>query len=411
MDQETKIKEALTRGVENIYPNRQALEERLRSGQKIRLYCGYDPTAPTLHIGHAITIRKLAQFQALGHEVIFLIGDFTGMIGDPSDKRATRKKMAREKLLKNAKDYQKQASKILKFTGRNPAKVMYNSQWNDKLSFIDLVNLASNFTAQQTLARDMFKKRIQEGKDLYLHEFLYPLVQAYDSVAMDVDLEVGGNDQTFNMLAGRTLMKKMKNKEKFVLTTKLLVDPSGQKMGKTEGKMIALSEKPNEMFGQIMAWPDEIIGPGLELCTDILMEEVNQIKEQIKRGKINPRDAKARLAREIVTIHHSQSAALQAEKEFNRVFKDKEKPTEIPVIKTDKKRYQVLDLLVEVAKIVPSKSEAKRLIEQGAVKIDDKKITDWQKPDVDVRGDVKGGVRKNFIIIQVGKRKFVKIKI
>lgn len=410
MTEEIKIKEALTRGVENIYPNPQALEKRLKSGQKIRLYCGYDPTVPTLHIGHAITIRKLAQFQNLGHEVIFLLGDFTGMIGDPSDKRATRKKMTREELLKNTKNYKKQASKVLRFSGENPAKILYNSQWSDKLSFADLIEIASNFTAQQTLARDMFKKRIQDGKDLYLHEFLYPLAQGYDSVAMDVDLEVGGNDQMFNMLAGRTLMKKMKNKDKFVLTTKLLVDSAGQKMGKTEGKMVSLDTPANEMFGQIMAWSDEIIGLALELCTDIPIEEVNQINQQIKQGKINPRDAKARLAREIVTIHHSKPAALKAEKEFDRVFKDKDKPTEIPVIKTDKKRHQILDLLVEIAKIVPSKSEAKRLIEQGAVKIDDKKITDWQQPDVDVRGDVKGGVRKNFIIIQVGKRKFVKIK-
>lgn len=411
MDRENKIKEALERGVEKIYPSRSALEKKLKSGQKIRLYCGYDPTAPTLHIGHAITLRKLAQFQKLGHEVIFLIGDFTGMIGDPTGKAKARKKLTREQVLKNSEKYKDQAGKILDFSGKNPARILYNSQWNDKLSSMDLINLASNFTVQQTLARDMFKKRIQSGKDLYLHEFLYPLIQAYDSLALDVDLEVGGSDQMFNMLCGRTLMRKIKNKEKFVLTTKLLTDPSGQKMGKTEGDMVKLDEKPNEMFGQIMAWPDEMIALALELCTDIPMEEVRRIKKQIEQGQINPRDAKAKLAREIVAIHHSPKAAHEAEKEFNRVFRNKEKPTEIPVIKTDKRRHQILDLLVKVAKIVPSKSEARRLIKQGAVKIDDKKITDWQKTCVDIRGGIKKGVRKNFIIIQVGKRKFVKIKI
>jgi len=399
MSQESQIKEVLTRGVERIYPNPEALENKLKSGQKIRLYCGYDPTAPTFHIGHAITIRKLAQFQALGHEVIFLLGDFTGMIGDPSDKTATRKKMTREELLKNTKNYKKQASKILRFTGKNPAKILYNSQWSDKLSFADLIEIASNFTAQQTLARDMFKKRIQDGKDLYLHEFLYPLAQAYDSVAMDVDLEVGGNDQTFNMLAGRTLMKKMKNKDKFVLSTKLLVDSAGQKMGKTEGKMVTLDEKPNEMFGQIMAWSDEVIGLSLELCTNMPMEEVNQIKEQIRENKMNPRDAKARLAKEIVTIHHSKPAAIKAEKEFNRVFRQKEKPSQIPVFKLATKKYHILDLLVQT-KLAPSKAEAKRLIEQGGVKIDNKTIKDWQK-EIAV---------KDGLVIQVGKRKFAQIK-
>ena len=400
MNQESQIKEVLTRGVENIYPNQQALEKKLKSNQKLRLYCGYDPTAPTLHIGHAITIRKLAQFQRLGHEVIFLLGDFTGMIGDPTDKTATRKKMTREELLKNAKNYKKQASKILRFSGRNPAKILYNSQWSDKLSFADLIEIASNFTAQQTIARDMFKKRIQDGRDLYLHEFLYPLAQAYDSVAMDVDLEVGGNDQMFNMLAGRTLMKKMKNKDKFVLTTKLLVDSAGQKMGKTEGKMISLDTPANEMFGQIMAWSDEVIGLGLELCTDLSMEEVNQIIQQIKQGKINPRDVKARLAREIVSIHHSKPAALKAEKEFIRIFRQKEKPSQIPVFKLIARRYHILDLLVQT-KLAPSKGEAKRLIEQGGVKIDNKTIKDWQKEIA----------AKDGLVIQVGKRKFLRVKL
>jgi tyrosyl-tRNA synthetase len=387
------IKEVLEKGVENIYPNKGALEKVLKSGKKIRLYCGYDPTAPSLHIGHAITLRKMAQFQKLGHEVIFLIGDFTAMIGDPTDKILTRKKLTRAQVNKNLKNYKKQASKILKFSGKNPAKVMFNSKWNDKLSFTDLINLASNFTAQQIIVRDMFRKRIKEDKLIFLSEFLYPLIQAHDSVVMDVDLEIGGNDQMFNMLRGRDLMRKLKNKEKFVLTTKLLVDSQGQKMGKTEGNIVNLDESPKEMYGQIMAWSDSLIFPGFELCTDLSLEEIIKIKEQ----KNNPRDDKARLAREIVSIHHGKAAAINAEKEFNRVFKEKKAPSKITVIKIAGKTG-ILNLIIKT-KLAPSKSEAKRLIIQGAVKLDNVIIKDWQKKITPKKG----------VILRVGKRRFIKL--
>jgi len=322
------------------------------------------------------------------------------MIGDPTDKNKARPKLTREEVLKNSENYKDQAGKILNFQGKNPAKIMYNSEWNDKLNFVDLINLASNFTAQQTLARDMFKKRIEDGKDLYLHEFLYPMAQAYDSVAMDVDLEVGGNDQMFNMLCGRTLMKKIKNKEKFVLTTKLLVDSKGEKMGKTTGNMVALNEKPNEMFGQIMSWPDGLIVPGLELCTDIPIEEIYQIDGDIKNNKLNPRDAKAKLAKEIVKIHHSLKDAENAEKEFNRVFKEKEEPIDMPVYKTKKSRVKIADFLFD-SNLVTSKGEAKRLVEQGGVKVNNEVIKDLQK-EIEL---------KDKTIIQAGKRKFIQIKV
>jgi len=399
MDQENKIKEALERGVEKIYPSRSALEKKLKSGRKIRLYCGFDPTAPTLHIGNAIQIRKLAQFQKLGHEVIFLLGDFTGMIGDPTDKAAARKKLTRKEALKNATNYKKQAGKILKFSGKNPAKFLYNSQWGDKLSFAGLIEIASRFTVQQMLVRDMFQERIKAKKPIYLHEFLYPLAQAYDSVAMEVDLEVGGNDQTFNMLCGRDLIKALKNKEKFVLTTKLLVDSSGQKVGKTEGKIVNLDIPPAEMFGRIMAWPDEAIGLGLELCTDIPMAEISQTKEQIKQARLNPRDAKARLAREIVSIHHNQKAAQEAEKEFNLIFKEKKEPSEVSGFKYKDKNANILDLLFEL-KLVASKGEAKRLIEQGGVKINGKITKDW-KQQISLERPIK---------LQIGKRRFCTVK-
>jgi tyrosyl-tRNA synthetase len=230
---ENLIDEFLERGVERIFPDKESLRKKLISGEKIRVYCGFDPSAPALHIGNAILINKLGELQKLGHEVIFLIGDFTGMIGDPTDKTAVRKKLTREDVLENARSYKKQASGYLDFEEVNPASVKYNSEWSDKISFRDLIELSSNFTVQQMLQRDMFQKRIEEDKPIYFHEFLYPLAQGYDSVAMDVDLEIGGNDQMFNMLCGRDLMRSIKNKEKFVLTMKLLADDTGKKMGKS----------------------------------------------------------------------------------------------------------------------------------------------------------------------------------
>lgn len=390
-----RIKEVLERGVEKIYPDQKSLEKILKSGKRIRLYCGYDPTAPSLHLGHAITLRKLAQFQRLGHEVIFLIGDFTAMIGDPTDKMAVRKKMTRKEVLANAKNYKKQASIILNFSGGNKAEIMYNSQWNDKLNFADLIELASNFTVQQMMARDMFQERIKNNRPIYLHEFLYPLTQSYDSVAMDVDMEIGGNDQTFNMLCGRELMRILKNKEKFVLTTKLLTDPTGKKMGKTEGNIINLDENPKEMYGKVMSWSDETILPGFELCTDTSLVELKKINEQIKTS---PRDLKAKLAKEIVSIHHSKEAAQKAEEEFNRVFKEKKIPSQVKSYKLNVKSWNILDLLVKT-KLAPSKSEAKRLVEQKGVKIDKEIVDDWKKEIIIEKG----------MILQVGKRKFVKL--
>ena len=266
---EKLIDEVLSRGVEQVFPDKEMLKKKLMSGERIRLYCGYDPSAPALHIGNAATISKLSQFQKLGHEVIFLVGDFTGMIGDPTDKGATRKKLTRVEVLENAKDYQEQAGGYLKFDGENPARVMYNSEWSDKLTYRELIELSSNFTVQQMLARDMFQKRLADEKPIYLHEFLYPLAQGYDSVAMDVDLEVGGNDQMFNMLCGRTLQKNINNKEKFVLTLKLLADETGKKMGKTEGNAVFLNQTPEDMYGAVMSWTDGTIVPGFEMVTDV----------------------------------------------------------------------------------------------------------------------------------------------
>ena len=393
-----KVNEVLTRGVENIYPSYKELEAAMLSGKKLRLYCGYDPSAPTLHIGHMITLRKLAQFQSLGHEVIMLIGDFTGMIGDPTDKKATRKRLTRKEVLENSKNYKKQASRVLKFNGSNPAKILYNSQWSDKLSFIKLIELASNFTVQQMIARDMFQERIKNKKPIYLHEFLYPLAQAYDSVGMNVDLEIGGRDQIFNMLCGRELIKIIKKKEKFVLGTKLLVDPAGKKMGKTEGNIINLNNKPEEIYGKIMAWSDGLIAPGFEFLTDVSMEKIKELSNDLERKKANPRDVKAKLAREIVMSCYGEKEAEKAERGFDRVFKEKKAPLKIPEIEILEKQIPLLDLLVKT-KLAGSKSEAKRLVLQNGIKINGKLQKDWKETVQIKRG----------LILQAGKRKFIKI--
>ncbi len=390
------IDKALEKGVEKIYPNKKALEKKIKSGKKIRVYCGFDPTSPNLHLGNAIQIRKLAQFQQLGHEIIFLVGDFTALIGDPTDKAAVRKKLTEQEVEKNLKNYKKQAGKILNFSGKNPAKLKRNSEWNKKLSSLSVIDLAFNFTIQQFLARDMFQKRIKKDKPIVLAEFLYPLFQAYDSVAMDIDLEVGGNDQTFNMLRGRDLIDKLKNKEKFVVTTKILEDSTGKKMGKTEGNVINLNETPKEMYGKVMSWPDSLIFLGLELCTDLSLKEIEKIKKQ----KNNPRDDKAKLAREIVSIYHSKTVAEKTEKEFNRVFKQKKTPSEIKTFsRNELKGISDTATILTATDLASSKTEAKRLIIQGAVKIDNKVIKDWKQ---------KIPLKKGMVI-QAGKRRFRKI--
>ena len=393
-----RIKEILERGVEKIYPNKESLEKVLLSGKRIRLYCGYDPSATSLHIGNAISINKMAQFQELGHEVIFLIGDFTGMIGDPTDKLATRKKMTRDEVLSNSKLYKQQASAYLKFDGENSAKTRYNSEWSDKMTFKNLIELSSNFTVQQMIVRDMFRKRIKEDKPIYLHEFLYPLAQGYDSVAMDIDLEIGGNDQMFNMMTGRDLQKAVNNKEKFVMTLKLLADDKGKKMGKSEGNAVFLNETPENMYGIIMSWPDEIINIAFELCTKLSVQEINKIKIELKNNA-NPRDFKMKLAYEITKINYNSDIADKAQNYFIKTVQKKEIPNDIKEINIKNKSINIIELLVK-SKLVSSKGEARRLIKQNAIKIDGKIIND-DKFNINLI--------KKITILQKGKRGFVKV--
>ena len=399
-----KIDEVLTRGVEKIYPSRKAFEKVLRSGKKIKLYQGFDPSMANLHLGNLVGILKLRQFQDLGHKVIFLVGDFTGMIGDPTDRTSVRPQLTKKQVLENSKNWKQQAGKILNFKGKNPAKLLYNSQWLSKLSFAELLNLSHHLTYQQIAKRDMFRKRQKEGKDIHLHEFLYPLMQGYDGVAMNVDLEIGGSDQMFNMLVGRDLMRKLKGKEKFVLTTRLLVDAKGEKAGKTAGNALFLNATPVNMYGGIMSFPDETIISGFELLTQVSLQSIEAMKKEMKSGKTNPMNLKKLLAFEIVKMLYGKKDAKNAEKEFERQFQKRELPTQIAWTAAVEKGVYTISKLM--SKLIPDYagtatiSATKRLIKQEGLEFEGRKIND---PQLEV--SVNGGE-----IVKAGKRRIYKIR-
>ncbi len=387
----THADELLTRAVSDVVPRKLA-ETKLKEGKKLRIYLGIDPTGAKLHLGHSVPLRKLKAFADAGHQVIFLIGSFTAMIGDPSGRDAMREVLTFEKIEENFKTYKRQAEKILDFS---KIEIKYNHEWLEKLNFADVVKLASHFTVQQMMERDMFQERVKAEKPIHMHEFFYPLMQGYDSVAMDVDAEVGGNDQLFNMLAGRTLQKEIKNKEKFVLTTKLIDGTDGRKMSKTYNNCVYLEDEPNEMYGRLLSMPDNLIPLYMECCTDVAMSEVKAVEKALKDGTENPKNLKMRLARDIVTMYHSADAAKTAEAAFENVFKNKGVPDDMPEYKA-KKGESLIDALV-ASKSVASKSEARRLIEQGGIKMNDVAVK-----SVDAKAE-EG-------IVKVGKRKFLKIK-
>ncbi len=386
------IDQLLSRGVQDIVPKK-GLQEKLHKGDKLKVYLGFDPTSTNIHIGNAVPLRKLRDFQNAGHEVIFLVGSFTALIGDTSDKDAMRKPLTPQEIEHNFHTYKEQASKILDFSR---AKIMYNGDWLSGLSFQNIVELAQQFTVQQMIERDMYQKRLEAGKPIGLHEFLYPLMQGYDSIHMEVDLEIGGNDQLFNMLAGRTLLKAYKQKEKFVLTTPLIEGLDGRKMSKSYGNTIDIMDAPSDMFGKVMSMTDDLIIKYFLLCTDVPLKEVDEIDKSLKAGD-NPRDAKVRLAREIVALYHDNEAANRAEEEFVNVFKKGGVPEDMPTFKLNGER-NIIDLL-ELCCLIDSRGEAKRLIQQGGVKVNDEKVDDPNKVI-----HLKGGM-----IVQVGKRKFAKI--
>ncbi len=394
-----KIEEILTRSIDTVYPTKKDFEELLKSGKQLRIYLGIDPTATYVHLGHATNYIILKRLHELGHKIIVLIGDFTAMIGDPSDKNAMRKRLTKEDVLENLKTFKEQIGKILNFDDKeNPIELRFNSEWLSKLTFEDAVELASHFTVQRMLERDNFEKRIAEKKPLYVHEFFYPLMQGYDSVALEADVEIGGTDQTFNMLAGRTLVKSYQNREKLVVSTTLLENPvTGEKlMSKSLGTGIGLDESPTNMYGKTMALPDEAIIQCFIDCTYLSMEEIKELEKELKNGA-NPRDLKMRLASEIVKMYHSEEEAKKAQENFINTFAKKQIPDEMPEMTPSV--YDITAVLVE-SKICKSKSEVRQMIDQGGVKVNEEKV-----PAGEYNFSVKAGD-----IIQKGSRFFVRVK-
>ncbi len=394
-----KIEEVLNRSIQNILPSKDFFRKELLSGKKLKIYVGADATGTKLHLGHATNFIILERLRRLGHEVIILFGDFTAMIGDPSGKDMARKPLTKNEIKKNLKTWKNQVSKVVKIGHfNNGAKIVTNSSWLSKMNFADVVKLASNFTVQQMLERDMFQKRLEEKKPIFLQEFLYPLMQGYDSVALNVDVEIGGNDQTFNMLVGRILQKNARNKEKFVISTTLLINPkTGKKlMNKSEGFIIGLDDEYNDMFGKVMSLADEAIVQVFIDCTYVSMEDIEKIKKDLENG-VNPRDVKIKLAKEIVTIYHDAEKAEKAEKNFIETFKKGGLPENLEEIKTENGK-NLAELLVE-NKIVSSKSDFRRLVTENAVSdaVSGDKITDV---NFKIHSD---------IILKVGKKRFVKI--
>ncbi len=378
--------EIIRRGtVEVISP--EELKEKLNRRKPLRVKFGADPTAPDIHLGHTVVLQKLKQFQNLGHQIVFIIGDFTARIGDPSERSEARKPLTTEEIKKNAKTYQKQVFKIL---DKGKTEVLFNSRWLDKMSSSDVLELSSHSTVAQMLARADFKERFNRETDISILEFIYPLLQAYDSIQVKADVEIGGTDQKFNLLMGRQLQRDFNQEPQVIITMPLLEGTDGvRKMSKSYGNYIGITEPPKEIFGKIMSISDELMVKYYELLTEENLEEVK---------KMHPRQAKAKLAKELVQKYYSETEAEKTEEEFEKVFVKRELPKEIKEIRIREKKIWVVDLLVK-AGLAISKNEAKRLINQGSVKINQKRIKD---SDMDLLMD------KEYIV-QVGKRKFRRI--
>jgi len=372
------------------------LERAEKTGKPLRVKLGLDPTAPDIHVGHTVVIRKLKAFQDLGHTVIFLIGDFTGMIGDPSGKNVTRPPLSREEINVNAETYKRQMFKLL-----DPEKteLRFNGEWMDKFTAADFVKLCAKTTVKQILERDDFTKRMADEKPISLHELLYPLVQGYDSVALNADVELGGTDQKFNLLMGRNLQREFDQEPQVIITTPLLEGLDGmQKMSKSLNNYIGIDEPASEMFGKVMSISDELMWKYYELLTDLTTSQISDLRSQIDAGE-NPRNAKVNLAKLIIADFHSSEAGTAAEDDFNRRFVQKEIPDEIEEKRIALGTYPLAQLLADTG-LAASKGEARRLIEQGGVKVNGEKAS---ASNADISIDSEG------ILLQVGKRKFLKL--
>lgn len=383
---EQKIEEILTRGVEEVI-DKENLTKKLKSGKTLRIKLGIDPTSPNIHIGRSIPLLKLKDFQDLGHKVVFIIGDFTGIIGDTSDKESERPMLSEKDVKQNMKNYIQQAGKILDI---RKCEVYYNSKWLNKLNLMDLAKMANIFGLHEFAARDVIAKRLDAGKRVSYLEMMYPLFQGYDSVAVKADVELGGTDQRFNLLTGRELQRFYKQEPQDIMTNPLIEGLDGRKMSSSWGNTINLFDSANDMFGKVMSLKDEFIIKYFNLVTRVSLQEIEEVK------KLNPRDQKAKLAKEIVKMYHGEKEANKAEEEFNKTFRDKNPDFE--KFKYEEKEVAILDLLVET-NLVPSKSEAKRLVMQKAVKINGQAQEDWQKIIKTEKG----------MKIQVGPRKFLEL--
>lgn len=393
MTPEEQVK-ILKRNVVDLISEEELLDRIKRKG-KLRVKLGVDPSRPDLHLGHAVVLRKLREFQDLGHTVVLIIGDFTARIGDPSGRNETRPMLTKEEVLENAKTYQEQAFKIL---DPERTELRFNGEWLDRMTFADVIVLASKYTVARMLERDDFAKRFKEGIPIAVSEFLYPLAQAYDSVAIQADVELGGTDQLFNLLVGRKIQEEYGQEPQIVMTMPIIEGTDGKlKMSKSYGNYIAFNDTPEDMYGKLMSIPDELIIKYMRLLTDIPEEQIEEYERKMKEGKINPRDVKMVLAYEITRFFHGEENAKKAQEHFVKVFQRKELPDEMPVVELSQE-MNIVDLLVKIG-AVSSKSEAKRLVSQGGVYIDGERIEDIKftvEPD---------GER----VLRVGKRKFYRI--
>lgn len=391
----------IKRGVSEIIPEDELLkklEKSYKEQKPLKIKLGCDPSRPDLHIGHSVVLRKLAQFQSLGHQAILIIGDFTGMIGDPSGRNVTRPALSLEETRKHGESYFEQASKIL---DKEKTKIVYNSQWLGKMSFEDVIKLASKYTVARMLERDDFTKRYKNGEPISVHEFLYPLAQAMDSVAIESDVELGGTDQKFNLLVGRDIQREFGIEPQVILTMPLLVGTDGvEKMSKSYGNYIGISDSPKDIFGKTLSIADSLIYTYYELATDISNADLAKVKTDLENPEVNPRNIKRTLAKKLVEMYHSAESANEAEEEFDKIFIKKEIPDEIPLfeITNGQKEISLIDLITTV-NFAPSKGEARRLVQQGGVTLDGEKIA-----------DISATVQlKPENILKVGKRKFIKI--
>ncbi|MDQ7030049.1 MAG: tyrosine--tRNA ligase [Ardenticatenia bacterium] len=372
------------------------LRERLEEGRPLRVYLGVDPTAPDLHLGHSVPLRKLAQFQELGHECTFLIGDFTAMIGDPSDKDKTRPQLTREQVLANVETYTRQAFKILD-PGRTT--IRYNSEWLSRLTLADTVRLASHFTVAQFLERENFAKRFERGEAIHLHEFFYALMQGYDAVALETDVQIGGTDQTFNILAGRRIQQLFGQQPQILITLGILPGTDGRlKMSKSLGNAIPIDTTPEDMYGKLMSIPDFAMRTYFDLLTRFHPNEIERLFQELRSGDRHPRDVKMILAREVTAIFFGDAAAAEAEAYFVRVYRQRERPTEMPTYELQEPK-NIVDLMAEL-NLVKSRSEARRLIKQGGVRLDGERVTQFDTV-VEPRGTR---------VLRVGKHTFVALR-